>query len=85
MNASCLCNAIRKKSHKDVEYIPDFDAIAERIASVARPGDVVITQGAGSVWRVGEALLKKLEARAAAKGTGAKKSAEMPARIRGGK
>ena len=29
----------------------------------ARPGDLIITIGAGSVWKIGETVAKKLEAR----------------------
>jgi UDP-N-acetylmuramate--alanine ligase len=28
-----------------------------------QPGDLIITIGAGSVWKIGEALAKELEAR----------------------
>ena len=61
VHAFALCEAIRKQGHPDVHYIPGFDDIAEYIASIAGPDDVVITQGAGSVWKAGEALLKRLE------------------------
>ena len=61
MHSAILCEAIRGQGHANVHYIPGFDAIADYLASIVRPGDTVITQGAGSVWRVGEALLKRLE------------------------
>jgi UDP-N-acetylmuramate--alanine ligase len=59
VSAAVLCENLRRKGHRDVVYIPDFDAIVDHLLSVAKPGDVIITQGAGSVWKVGEEFLKK--------------------------
>ena len=61
VHASALCEAIKTHGHPEALYIPGFEEIADHIASIAQPGDVVITQGAGSVWKVGEALLKKMQ------------------------
>ena len=63
VHASKLCDGIRKAGHPEALYIPDFDDIVEYIESIMKPNDTLITQGAGSVWKVGEALLKKVGAR----------------------
>jgi UDP-N-acetylmuramate--alanine ligase len=60
IHAAALCEAVRDQGHPDVTYIKEFDEIVEHLAGIARPGDTVITQGAGSVWKIGEALLKRL-------------------------
>ncbi|HVY62592.1 MAG TPA: UDP-N-acetylmuramate--L-alanine ligase, partial [Planctomycetota bacterium] len=36
----------------DARHIPQFEAIAAHVGAVAREGDVVITMGAGDVWKV---------------------------------
>ena len=59
VSAEALCRAIRERGHGDVSYIPDFDDIVSYLQGKARASDVIITQGAGSVWKVGEAFLKK--------------------------
>jgi UDP-N-acetylmuramate--alanine ligase len=46
-----------------VRFIPERDAVAEAILPELRPGDLVITLGAGDIWRVGEELLQRLRAR----------------------
>jgi UDP-N-acetylmuramate--alanine ligase len=60
VTASALCEAIRRAGHRDARHFSDFDAMVDHLAKIARPSDVVLTQGAGSVWKVGEAFLKRI-------------------------
>jgi UDP-N-acetylmuramate--alanine ligase len=46
-----------------VTYVPDFSAVADRVASSARPGDVVLTMGAGDVTMLGGEILASLRER----------------------
>jgi len=52
-----------KKEGGDALYIPTIPEVAEFLAQEVKSGDVVITMGAGDVWRVGEMLLQSLRAR----------------------
>ncbi len=63
VNAATLCEGLRSAGHRDVVYIRDFDAIVEYLLSIAEPSNVIITQGAGSVWKIGEDFLKKAAAK----------------------
>jgi UDP-N-acetylmuramate--alanine ligase len=45
-----------------VHYVPDFSAAAGLVAAAARPGDVVVTMGAGDVTLLGREILAALEA-----------------------
>jgi UDP-N-acetylmuramate--alanine ligase len=47
-----------------VHYVPDFSAVADRVAAAARPGDAVVTMGAGDVTLLGQEILAALQARA---------------------
>ena len=47
-----------------VHYVPDFSAVAERVAAAAEPGDVVVTMGAGDVTLLGREILDAVRARA---------------------
>ncbi|ORB22596.1 UDP-N-acetylmuramate--L-alanine ligase [Mycolicibacterium moriokaense] len=47
-----------------VTYIPDFSAVAERVAESVRPGDVVVTMGAGDVTMLGPEIVNALRVRA---------------------
>jgi UDP-N-acetylmuramate--alanine ligase len=47
-----------------VQYVPDFSAVPDLVADVARPGDVVITMGAGDVTMLGPEILNSLQVKA---------------------
>lgn len=47
-----------------VRYIPDFSAVAEQVAEIAEPADVVVTMGAGDVTMLGNEILAALRAKA---------------------
>jgi UDP-N-acetylmuramate--alanine ligase len=47
-----------------VTYVPDFSAVAERVAAAANPGDVVVTMGAGDVTMLGKEILAALQVKA---------------------
>lgn len=60
INSETLSAAIKKNGPEDVTYIPDRRALVKSVAEKARPYDLILTLGAGDVWKTGEALLKHL-------------------------
>ena len=42
----------------DAESFSDFDAIEERLRQIASDGDIILTIGAGDVYKIGENLVK---------------------------
>jgi UDP-N-acetylmuramate--alanine ligase len=56
-----LCDSIRARGHKDVRYVDDMDAALDRLTELVEPGDVVLTLGAGNVFRLGERLVARLK------------------------
>jgi len=57
VGAELLVAAARSRGHAHVEYAGDLARAQARLAAVARPGDLVLTLGAGDVWKAGEAFL----------------------------
>jgi UDP-N-acetylmuramate--alanine ligase len=55
-----LVERARARGASHVEHAPDPAAAAAAIAAAARPGDVVITLGAGDVWKWGDDVLARL-------------------------
>jgi UDP-N-acetylmuramate--alanine ligase len=56
-----LYQAIKRKGHMELEFIPDKNQIAAQIAAKLNPGDIVLTLGAGDIYKVGEALIEALK------------------------
>ncbi|MGB7949616.1 MAG: UDP-N-acetylmuramate--L-alanine ligase [Candidatus Binatia bacterium] len=56
-----LYQAIKRKGHLDVEFIADKSQIAAQLAGRLVSGDVVLTLGAGDIYKVGEALVEALK------------------------
>ncbi len=58
LDGSRVADALVRHGHLGVVYEPRLDEIPRVLRSLVRPGDIVLTLGAGNVWKVGEALLK---------------------------
>jgi len=60
VHSMTLSKGIKDHGHGDVMYLSGFKEIADHLCSIAKPGDVVITLGAGDVWKIGEELMGRL-------------------------
>ncbi len=61
VTGQALAESVRKHGHHKAVYEPDLGRLAARVAEESAPGDIILTLGAGNVWRVGEELLEMLE------------------------
>jgi UDP-N-acetylmuramate--alanine ligase len=55
-----LFEAVRRHGHRDVRFLTEPRAVVAALKEMARPGDVVLTLGAGDVWKVGKLFLESL-------------------------
>ncbi|MCL5238256.1 MAG: UDP-N-acetylmuramate--L-alanine ligase [Nitrospirae bacterium] len=60
INSESLLKNLRKTGVEDIYYIPDRKKMAGKILSELGTGDVLITLGAGDVYKMGEEILKEL-------------------------
>ncbi len=58
-----IAEAVRRETTKPVHVVKPLDAVAAAVADLARPGDLVITLGAGSITTVAARILAELERR----------------------
>lgn len=58
-----LYRAIRRRGHMEVEFVAAREEVAARLLPRLAAGDMVLTLGAGDVYRVGEELLESLRER----------------------
>lgn len=56
-----IANAAEQFGHKDVHYVADKKQLPEYLMKIVKKGDIVITMGAGDIWKYGEEFLKKLQ------------------------
>jgi len=62
-SAADLAERIRAHGHRHVTYLGgDRARLLDHLGEVTRPGDLVLTLGAGDVGQLGPALLARLEA-----------------------
>ncbi len=58
VTAEALVDALVEKGHRQASYAGPLPSATQRLVSEARPDDVVLTLGAGSVWTAGEEVLR---------------------------
>ncbi len=57
VTAQALAEDIERFGHRNVRYVGSVEQGAQAIADVVQPNDLVLTLGAGSVWKAGEEFL----------------------------
>ena len=60
VSSQALASDIEKATGQKVLYIDGFDEVENYLFKTAAAGDLIITMGAGDVFRIGETLLKEL-------------------------
>ena len=58
-----LRESLMARGQENVFHFHAFDEIVNHLLSIVHPTDVVLTLGAGSVWKVGETLAERLKER----------------------
>jgi len=62
VTAAALADGIRAHGHRNVTYLGgDRARIVDHVCELARPGDIVLTLGAGDVSQLGPEILRRLE------------------------
>jgi len=61
VSSEALYQAMKRRGHLEIEFIPDKKEIAKHLAPKLKSGDIVLTLGAGDIYRVGEELIEILQ------------------------
>ena len=62
IDGALIADLAQQYGHREVTYIPDKADLPDYLLDAVRPGDTVITIGAGDIWRYGRAFFEALEA-----------------------
>jgi len=60
VEGNTLFEGIRSHGHREVVYMQDFETAVSHLKKVLTQSDILLTMGAGDVWKVGEMILKEL-------------------------
>ena len=60
VSGQLVADQARQFGHRDVHYVADKADLPTYLGGLVEPGDLVLTMGAGDVWKVGEAFLNAL-------------------------
>jgi len=60
VSSEALVEKIREKEKREVLLI-DLDKVEAYLFDLVKPGDIVITMGAGDIWKTAYGLAEKLE------------------------
>ncbi|WP_124728665.1 UDP-N-acetylmuramate--L-alanine ligase [Staphylospora marina] len=63
VSAERLAERIRENSNPNARFFETKEEIEEYLLDTVRPGDLVMTMGAGDIWRLAHGLVPKLETR----------------------
>nr|WP_219641294.1 UDP-N-acetylmuramate--L-alanine ligase [Cohnella sp. CFH 77786] len=58
-----LVELIASNSNPNVSYVPTKEEVLARLADRVKPGDLVLTMGAGDIWKAAEGLARLLRER----------------------
>lgn len=56
-----IADTAEQYGHKNVIYVEDKKEVTETLKEVAKPGDIIITMGAGDIYRSGEDFVDEIE------------------------
>jgi len=56
-----IADAAKKFGHKNVVYVPDKKKIPEILNGLKKADDIIVTMGAGDIWKYGEEFVRMLK------------------------
>lgn len=61
VSGKLIADSAREYGHRQVHYIADKQELPDKLKEIVREGDVVITMGAGDIYKYGEAFVNTLK------------------------
>ncbi len=61
IDGNMVAQAAKDLGHRNVKYSPDLENLINVLDDIVQPGDMVLTIGAGTIWRYNEDYFKHLK------------------------
>jgi len=58
VSGEMIASITKKYGHKNVQYVPDKKDVPEKLMSLKKKGDIIVTMGAGDIWKYGEKFVE---------------------------
>jgi len=56
-----IADITKKFGHKNVHYVEDKNSVPDKLMELKEDGDIIVTMGAGDIWRYGEKFVELLK------------------------
>jgi UDP-N-acetylmuramate--alanine ligase len=63
ISGELIANTAKNFGHKNVFYEPDKTKIPDLLKSIYKKGDIIVTLGAGDIWKFGEKFVEYLKSK----------------------
>lgn len=63
VSSQALAELVRERANREVSCFSRKEDIVDYLMGIARPGDVILTMGAGDIWKVAATVVERLEGR----------------------
>lgn len=57
IDGKLIADSATQYGHRNVHYLPDKESLYEKVNSIIKDGDIVITMGAGDIWKLSEKFI----------------------------
>lgn len=61
VSGEMIAKVTKKYGHKNVHYVPDKKEVPEKLMQLKKKNDIIITMGAGDIWKYGEKFVEMLK------------------------
>ncbi len=61
ISGELISNITKKFGHKNVHYVKDKNDVPEKLMEIKKDDDIIVTMGAGDIWKYGEKFVKLLK------------------------
>ena len=61
VNGKMVADFAQKSGHRSIYYIKTLDKLEKTLDNFRQPGDMIITLGAGNIWRYAESYMSHLQ------------------------